>query len=29
MGSGWLSQHLFEHYCFTGDREFLGQEAYP
>ena len=29
MGSGWLSQHLFEHYRFTGDREFLGREAYP
>jgi alpha-L-fucosidase 2 len=29
MGSGWLCQHLFEHYRFTGDREFLRQQAYP
>ena len=29
MGSGWLCQHLFEHYRFTGDRDFLEQQAYP
>jgi len=29
MGSGWLCQHLWEHYLFTGDREFLAQDAYP
>ncbi|MEI7730310.1 MAG: glycoside hydrolase N-terminal domain-containing protein [Verrucomicrobiota bacterium] len=29
MGSGWLCQHLFEHYRFTGDRGFLEKEAYP
>ncbi|HVX66227.1 MAG TPA: glycoside hydrolase family 95 protein, partial [Bryobacteraceae bacterium] len=23
MAGGWLSQHLWEHYAFTGDREFL------
>jgi len=29
LGSPWLSQHLFEHYCFTGDRIFLKETAYP
>jgi alpha-L-fucosidase 2 len=29
MGSGWLCQHLYEHYRFTGDKAFLSQEAYP
>jgi len=29
MGAGaWLSQHLWEHYAFSGDREYL-QRAYP
>ena len=28
MGGNWLSQHLWEHYMFTGDRKFL-QEYYP
>ena len=28
MAGGWLSQHLWEHYQFTGDREFLRQ-SYP
>lgn len=28
MGSGWLCQHLFEHYLFTQDRSFL-RDAYP
>jgi alpha-L-fucosidase 2 len=27
-GSGWLVQHLWEHYAFTGDRSFL-QRAWP
>lgn len=27
-GSAWLCQHLWDHYLFTGDREFL-QRAYP
>jgi alpha-L-fucosidase 2 len=29
MGAGWLCQHLWEHYQFTGDREFLVKRAYP
>ncbi len=29
MGGAWLSAHLWEHYLFTGDREFLTAEAYP
>ena len=28
-GGGWLSQHLWEHYLFTQDKEFLKTEAYP
>jgi len=28
MGAAWLSTHLFEHYAFGGDREFL-RGAYP
>ncbi len=28
-GSAWLSQHFWEHYAFTGDREFLKNRAYP
>jgi alpha-L-fucosidase 2 len=28
MGAGWLCQHLWEHYRFTGDRRFL-ESAYP
>lgn len=28
-GSAWLSRHFWEHYAFTGDREFLEQKAYP
>lgn len=27
-GGAWLSQHLWQHYLFTGDREFL-RRAYP
>ncbi|WP_187264339.1 glycoside hydrolase family 95 protein [Pontibacter beigongshangensis] len=29
MGSPWLSQHLWEHYSYTGDRAFLEKTAYP
>jgi alpha-L-fucosidase 2 len=29
MGAGWVCQHLWEHYQFTGDRKFLEQTAYP
>jgi len=28
-GSGWLSHHLWEHYLFTQDEDFLRNEAYP
>ena len=28
MGGAWLSQHIWQHYLFTGDEEFL-QEYYP
>lgn len=28
-GAGWLSQHLWEHYRFTLDREFLAERAFP
>ncbi|MEN8203517.1 MAG: glycoside hydrolase family 95 protein [Bacteroidota bacterium] len=28
-GSGWLSHHLWEHYLFTRDEEFLREEAWP
>jgi alpha-L-fucosidase 2 len=28
-GSAWLSQHFWEHYTFTGDKEFLKTRAYP
>ncbi len=29
MAGGWFSTHLWEHYLFTGDQNFLRQEAYP
>ncbi len=29
MGGGWLCQHLWEHYLFTGDRDFLKMKAWP
>ncbi len=29
MGSPWLSQHLWTHYQFTGDKKFLQETAYP
>ncbi len=29
MGGNWLSQHLYEHYRYTGDKKFLAKEAYP
>lgn len=28
MGGGWLTTHLWQHYLYTGDRDFLA-EAYP
>jgi len=29
MGGNWLSRHLYEHYLYTGDLNFLSQKAYP
>lgn len=29
MAGGWLCRHLWEHYLYTGDRDFLEQTAYP
>ena len=29
MGGAWLSQHLWEHYVFTGDVAFLEDRGYP
>jgi len=29
MASGWLCQHLWEHWLFSGDRQFLAEVAYP
>ena len=29
MSGPWLCQHLWEHYRFSGDKEFLRQTAYP
>jgi len=28
-GSAWMSQHFWEHYAFTGDKDFLKNRAYP
>ncbi len=28
-GGGWLAQHFWEHYLFSGDRQFLERRAYP
>lgn len=29
MGGAWLSQHLYDHYLFTGDKKYLRDYAYP
>ncbi|WP_339279838.1 glycoside hydrolase family 95 protein [Paenibacillus sp. FSL W8-1187] len=29
MGGVWLTQHLWEHYAFSSDAEFLRERAYP
>ncbi len=29
MGGAWLSTHLWEHYTFTQDKQYLKNEAYP
>lgn len=29
LGGAWCCQHLWEHYAFTGDKDFLKERAYP
>ncbi|MCS4229044.1 glycoside hydrolase family 95 protein [Sphingobacterium sp. BIGb0165] len=29
MGGAWLAQHPWEHYSYTGNRQFLKNQAYP
>ncbi|GAB2560119.1 glycoside hydrolase family 95 protein [Gracilibacillus alcaliphilus] len=29
MGAAWLAQHLWEHYAFSGDDNYLREKAYP
>lgn len=29
VGGVWLCQHLWEHYAFTGDKDFLREKGYP
>jgi alpha-L-fucosidase 2 len=29
MGGDWLTRHMYEHYLYTGDKEFLAKKAYP
>jgi len=29
MGANWLSRHVWEHYLYTGDKQFLQHTAYP
>jgi alpha-L-fucosidase 2 len=29
MAGGWFSSHFWEHYLFSGDRQFLAHQAYP
>ncbi len=29
MGAAWLCRHLYDHYLYTGDEEFLRKRAYP
>ncbi len=29
VGSAWLAEHPFEHYQFTGDKEFLAKRGWP
>src|SRR5262249_42102151 len=28
-GGAWLTRHMWEHYLFTGDKQFLAKRAYP
>lgn len=29
VGGAWLSQHLYDHYLFTGNKKYLREQAYP
>ena len=29
MGAAWLCEHPYEHYLFTGDKQFLAKRGYP
>lgn len=29
MAGVWFCQHLWEHYAFSGDKQYLGEKAYP
>lgn len=29
LSAGWLSAHVYDHYLFSGDKEFLRQRGYP
>ncbi|MEE4255779.1 MAG: glycoside hydrolase family 95 protein [Bacteroidales bacterium] len=29
MGAAWCTDHFWEHYMFTGDKQFLAERAYP
>lgn len=29
MGAAWLARHPWEHYAYTGDKDFLKERAYP
>jgi alpha-L-fucosidase 2 len=29
MGGAWLAEHPYEHYLFTGDKDFLAKRGYP
>jgi alpha-L-fucosidase 2 len=29
MGAAWLAQDPWEHYCYTGDKDFLSKRGYP
>ncbi|MDH5400372.1 MAG: glycoside hydrolase family 95 protein, partial [Cyclobacteriaceae bacterium] len=29
MAAGWVSQHLWEHYLYGGDRDYLREHSYP
>ncbi len=29
MGMAWCARHFWEHYLFTGDKDFLKEQGYP